>query len=247
MIRFLLIFVCAWFNLVLCSGQPLVMAKHDGFTSYYDLYRCNPALVVWHLAYKDFSGAQKPKSRRFKTDTKLPPPRVKDSDLTKTGFVRGHLCPAADRDSDRGLLKETYLTSNMTPQTMVCNSGAWRMLEDTCRVIAKSHGELIVGAGCLYPDENLGVLKVGRIWVPCAFYRIARCTVHPSEIWAWIVQNSQTDSRPVRVSVSVLEKVLQAYPDTASASVTISCAYKQNCHDSGTQVISLLKVHRLID
>ena len=86
-------------------AQPIVQITHMSYDSYYDLSAFNPAVVVWYLDFEDFKGNLKPSTRRFKTDTKLPLPRVKDSDLKGTGYVRGHLCPAGDRDTRKDLLK----------------------------------------------------------------------------------------------------------------------------------------------
>ena len=190
------------------SAQPLVLAHHDAFDSYYDLNTKCPALVVWTLSYKDFQGALKPTSRHFKTDTQLPPPRVKDKHLKGSGYVRGHLCPAADRDTDKALLKQTYLTSNMAPMTMVCNSGPWKAVEDTIRHIAKTHHTVLTAAGTIFTDSILGVHTVENISVPAAFFRVARCTAHPTEIWIWLVQNSQSGSQPVRIGTNELQDVL---------------------------------------
>lgn len=233
------LFVCLIVFLLLsltASAQPLVMAKHDGYCSYYDLYRHCPAVVVWSLTAADCAGRLKPTSRRFKTDTKLPTPRVKDSDLKGSGYVRGHLCPAGDRDSNKGLLKETYLTSNMAPQTMVCNSGPWKQLEDTCRVLARAHGKMKIAAGCIFADPQLGTAKIKNIWVPVAFFRIARCSAHPTEIWCWIVQNSWSTSHPVRVGTNELQHVLHGYPETTAAGST-----------NYGSVVSVLKMENLID
>ena len=65
-------------------AQPLVQIKHESYDSYYDLSAYNPAVVVWYLDLEDFKGNLKPTTRRFKTDTRLPRPRVKDSDLRRT-------------------------------------------------------------------------------------------------------------------------------------------------------------------
>lgn len=207
------------------NAQPLVKTTHKAYDSYYDLATRNPAVVVWHLDSEDFKGSLKPSSRRFKADTQLPPPRVKDKDLKGSGYVRGHLCPAGDRDTDKGMLKETYLTSNMSPMTMVCNSGAWKIVEDSCRILAKRHGKLIVAAGTIYLDDSLGVHKVNGISVPAAFFRVVRCTTHPEHEWVWLVQNSWGSSKPVRIDVHELKRVLQ--PRLA--------------------VVSILKYHGLID
>lgn len=199
------------------EAQPLVKTTHKAYDSYYDLATRNPAIVVWHLDFEDFKGNLKPSSRRFKTDTQLPPPRVKDKDLKGSGYVRGHLCPAGDRDTDKGMLKETYLTSNMTPMTMVCNSGAWKIVEDSCRILAKRHGKLIAAAGTIFLDDSLGVHKVNGISVPAAFFRVVRCTTHPDHVWVWLVQNSWGASKPVRIDIRQLERVLQ--PRLAAVSI----------------------------
>lgn len=196
-------------GLLIClNAQPLVLSSHKAYDSYYDLSTRNPAVVVWNLTFEDFKGNLKPSSRRFKADTQLPPPRVKDKDLKGSGYVRGHLCPAGDRDTDKSLLKETYLTSNMTPMTMVCNSGSWKIVEDSCRTLAKRHGRLIVAAGTIFLDDSLGVHKVNGISVPAAFFKIARCTTHPEHRWIWLVQNSRSETKPVRISCAVLEQVI---------------------------------------
>lgn len=157
--RDLVLFILALIGFaILClKGQAqtlgLVVAKHDAFVSYYDSNTECPALVTYELAQQDFAGTSKVGSRRFKMDTKLPRPRVKDSDYQNTGFVRGHLCSAADRDSRKDLLKETYLTSNLVPMTMVCNSGPWRVVEDACRSHAKQGHVLKVARGVLFRDD----------------------------------------------------------------------------------------------
>ena len=154
MISAMLFLVC-----VKCQAQdfPFIKIKHDSFVSYYDTQTHNPALVVYQLEYSHFSGHAKVGNRHFKIDTQLPRPRVKDSDYTGTGYVRGHLCSAGDRDSDKAWLKETYYTSNLVPMTMVCNSGAWKVIEDSCRLLATRGHRLLIARGPLY-DHTVHVL-----------------------------------------------------------------------------------------
>lgn len=191
-----------------CVSQPLILVRHDAFVSYYDCSILNPACVVWVLTPEAFQGNMKPTTRHFKTDTQLPTPRVKDSDLKGTGYVRGHLCPAGDRDSDKGLLKQTYLTSNLSPMTMVCNSGPWKAVEDSCRMLTVSHGRLLIAAGPIF--MNCDTIFSGRkqILVPSKFWKMAKCLNHPDEIWIWIVQNSSSWSAPVRAAKKDLDFVL---------------------------------------
>lgn len=158
---------------------PLVRAQHDSFVSYYDIEKHNPALVVYPLEFSHFAGNVKVGNRHFKMDTQLPRPRVKDSDYSNTGYVRGHLCSAGDRDSDKSWLKETYLTSNMVPMTMVCNSGQFKALEDSCRAMAMHGHRLLIGRAPMYKDIPMCLEHVSQnrfcITVPEAFFCVAMC------------------------------------------------------------------------
>lgn len=202
-----IIILCAAYTLQSVS-QPLVLVRHDAFVSYYDTNTHNPACVVWVLSPSAFSGNLKPTTRHFKTDTKLPVPRVQDKDFKGTGYVRGHLCPAGDRDSNKKLLKETYLTSNLCPMTMVCNSGPWKAVEDSCRALALSHGDLLISSGPLF--MNCDTLANGRkkILVPSAFWKMAICLNHPDESWIWIVENTPYLTPVRKAARKELENVL---------------------------------------
>lgn len=171
------------------QGVPLVKATHDSFVSYYDIQTHNPALVVYQLEYSHFAGVLKPSGRHFKMDTQLPRPRVKDGDYTNSGFVRGHLCSAADRDSKKSWLKETYLTSNLVPMTMVCNSGRWKAIEDSCRSLATHGHRLRVGRLPLY-DHLQDVIHTGvatkfYIEIPDGFACVAMCLDCDLRFFEW--------------------------------------------------------------
>lgn len=192
----------------ICRAQPLLIVHHDAFDSYYDVATRNPACVTWILEPADFAGNYKPSTRHFKVDTQLPPPRVTDKDFRGSGYVRGHLCPAADRDSNKKLLKQTYLTSNVCPMTMNCNSGPWKILEDSCRALALSHGKLLIAAGPVFMNCNTTPCGRTRLIVPDGFYRIAKCLVHSGEQWYWYVPNTFALSKPVRLDRVQMIRVL---------------------------------------
>ena len=166
--------------------STLYRVKHDAFVSYYDTQLLQPVFVYYELEWPQFAGSVKVGSHRFKVDTKLPRPRVKDSDYQNTGYVRGHLCSAADRDSRKDLLKETYLTSNLVPMTMVCNSGKFKQMEDSCRALAISGHHLKIARGGLFKARSGALQNVIReqillrntrsaILVPDAFFCFTTC------------------------------------------------------------------------
>lgn len=166
---------------VIACGQsvPIVRVQHDSYVSYYDIEKHNPLMVCYVLEYSHFAGSYKVKGRHFKADTKLPRPRVMDKDYANSGYVRGHLVSAGDRDSDKAWLKETYLTSNLVPMSMVCNSGPWKVIEDSCRLLAMQGHRLQICRGPLYDryrhDQDLCNTCRVRITIPAGFFSFARC------------------------------------------------------------------------
>lgn len=89
----------------------------------------------------------------------------------RSGFDRGHLCPAGDRRFSEYAYKETFYTSNISPQRNDFNAGVWNRLEQQVRYWCKKYGDLYIVAG--------GVLKSGLeeigdedVDVPDAFYKI---------------------------------------------------------------------------
>ena len=196
------------FCVMQCHAQPspLVVAKHDRFTSYYDLERHNPAMVVYQLEARHFAGSYRVSGRHFKADTKLPRPRVLDRDYSGTGYVRGHLCSAGDSDSDKAWLKETYLTSNLVPMTLYCNSGPFKAIEDSCRALALQGHVLLLARGPLYYSLSGQVDNVIRaaasVTIPDGFFCYSKCK-SCGQCFSWWCRNSGTKG---------LESVLRDLP-----------------------------------
>lgn len=88
-----------------------------------------------------------------------------------SGYDRGHLCPAADREFDEKLYVETFLTSNISPQNHEFNSGIWNRLEQKVRYWAEKYdGVFVVTGGVLKGDmETIGDERVA---VPNQFYKV---------------------------------------------------------------------------
>ncbi|MDP5157817.1 MAG: DNA/RNA non-specific endonuclease [Flaviramulus sp.] len=89
----------------------------------------------------------------------------------KSGFDRGHLCPAGDRRYSQLAHDETFLTSNISPQKHDFNSGIWNTLEQKVRYWAsKYNGVYVVTGGVL--KGNMKTIGVERVAVPNQFFKI---------------------------------------------------------------------------
>lgn len=85
----------------------------------------------------------------FQPDTSLPPGwyRVTPNDYTGSGFDRGHLVPAADRNRRREDSAAVFLMTNIFPQAQDNNQGPWNDLEMYSRELVHQGKELYIMAG----------------------------------------------------------------------------------------------------
>lgn len=144
------------------------------FSSYHVTYDYSlnvPVYVTWSVSTSDLGRVKRKASWTFKQDRRVPTPRAKSSDYTRTGYQRGHMCPAADRSASASLMKETFTMSNICPQLPALNTGAWSAMEARTRAIARSRGGVVVRCAPLF--FACDTIRIGKhsIAVPHAFIR----------------------------------------------------------------------------
>jgi endonuclease G len=140
-----------------------------------------PLWVSYHLTKAYLAaGTEKRKNYKFLPDPDLSPgERATNKDYSKSGYDKGHMCPAADESRNPTTMKECFYLSNMCPQWPQLNRHPWEQLEVKIRALTVKYGEVwvIVGPvfekdsrkGTFKPEEELGP---DHIWVPWGFYKI---------------------------------------------------------------------------
>ncbi len=106
---------------------------------------------------------------------------------TGSGFDRGHLVPAADRNRTPQDSAAVFLMSNIVPQAPDNNRGPWEALESYCRRLALSGRELYIvagpagvgGAGSKGDAETIGQ---GQIVVPAELWKIVVVSDQPGAL-----------------------------------------------------------------
>jgi endonuclease G, mitochondrial len=89
----------------------------------------------------------------------------------RSGYDKGHLCPAGDRGFSKAAFDETFYTSNISPQLHDFNSGIWNTLEQKTRYWAgKYDGIYVITGGVLC--NNLEQIGFEDVAVPDYFYKI---------------------------------------------------------------------------
>lgn len=125
--------------------------------------------VAWRITASNLGDAER--QNDFRIDTRLPKDfnRIKPTDYTGSGFDRGHLCPSADRAGSAEANSETFLMTNMVPQTPDLNRNVWERLESYSRdLVRRGKVDLYVIAG-VYGEK--GRLKK-KVAVPTNVWKI---------------------------------------------------------------------------
>ena len=135
------------------------------------------------------------RSNKFKVDQKVATGSAKSSDYTKSGYDRGHLCPAADMDFDPIAMEESFLMSNISPQAPDFNRGIWKELETEVRNWAKKERKIYVVTGPVFKD-NKGTIGTGKVLVPGYFFKIIYKETGEPKIIAFVFPNRKSD-RPL--------------------------------------------------
>jgi endonuclease G, mitochondrial len=151
------------------SNKEIV--RHSAFIlSYQEEYEL--ASWVLHRLVKEAAYGHEGRSNEF-----LPDPLVKSGstvtqDYSRSGYDRGHLCPAGDFRHDKALEDETFYMSNMSPQMPDFNRGIWSDLENKARSWVKKRGELIILTGPILKKGLPTIGRMNKIAVPEKFYKI---------------------------------------------------------------------------
>ena len=185
-----LILMSAWGCCFAQTKQHHINLVNSTYSVVYDPVQGVPLRVSWRLRPSDFAVTRKRVTKNFKQDGRCPKPRIKDADYRNTGYMRGHLCPAADRTQTKAMMKETFLMSNVAPMTPQLNCGAWATIESQTRKMAFKYDSVDVLVGPVFTGADLLHIAKGRVHVPSLFFRKETKAQIDSLIAYWLVSQS---------------------------------------------------------
>ena len=181
------------------SSNAFVVLTNRTYIAGYDILNRNPAWVAYKLHWPNSFVAPKRPSR-FRKDKRLQGIPTHD-DYTNTGYDRGHLAPSYGVAVcyGKGGQRETFLMSNVAPQTPGMNRGPWRLLEETAIKVWTVTNTVWVVTGPIYgPDPD--VLPVGSK-VPESFFKV-------------FVRQGSTNIPPEAIGFIVPQRVMMKDPYT---------------------------------
>lgn len=112
------------------------------------------------------------RTNRFFVEKRLPPgASAQLSDYKKSGFDRGHMSPAGDRASKKGMA-ESFSLANIVPQDPSNNRRIWARIEEAVRRLTEQSGEAFVVTGPLFSGRQLQTIGESRVFVPTQLYKV---------------------------------------------------------------------------
>ena len=125
--------------------------------------------VYYELGSANLTGKASRKND-FRVDPKISRWSATPDDYKRSGYDRGHLCPAADMSFNAKAMSETFYMSNMSPQVPMFNRGIWKELEEHVRNRARKE-KLYVVTGPIF-KSNKGAIGKGKVTVPGYYYKL---------------------------------------------------------------------------
>jgi endonuclease G len=115
------------------------------------------------------------RTNHFQHDARLDKnSRAELRDYSNSGFDKGHMAPAADMVTDKEM-DESFLLSNMTPQSSKLNEQKWRLMEAYVRSKAANNTYIITGA---YYSVKLKTIGDNHVPIPSGYYK---CAFYPTK------------------------------------------------------------------
>lgn len=145
------------------------LVRHVFFTLSFNKQHKQANWVYYSLGSESRTANVK-RTNNFREDPKVGSGSAKSSDYTKSGYDRGHLCPAGDMTQSVEAMSETFYMSNISPQFPSFNRGIWKLLEEQVRKWGKRE-QIYVVTGPVFEDDK-GEIGVNRVTIPGYFYKV---------------------------------------------------------------------------
>jgi len=146
------------------------IVKHEFYTLSYSDKHEQAEWVAYELKKEQlsYSNFERP---YFIDDPEVETGSADWKNYIRSGYDRGHLCPAGDRRFSLKAFNETFYTSNISPQKNDFNAGVWNRLEQKTRYWARKYDGLYVVTGGVLQGK---LISIGSedVSVPNYFYKI---------------------------------------------------------------------------
>jgi len=190
------------------SSRDITIECHTAYIVGYDTKAKIPAWTSYTLTPAHAMGCL-PRVNGFAADLSLPPEvRSTPQDYVGSGYDKGHNVNDGDMSWNPQVQNESFLMSNMSPQTPATNRGIFKELETTIRAWSYVNNvDYTIYTGNIY-DLNDPSIGTHRVIVPVFLYKIV-INDSTKEVQAYVISNIKqdqgTDLKPLLKNVLTIE------------------------------------------
>ncbi|MCC8071517.1 MAG: DNA/RNA non-specific endonuclease [Bacteroidales bacterium] len=228
-------------ELMAVKTNPLLeeqLVRYKGMDVSFNPYLHIPNWVAWELTAEEAQGTE-PRSNQFACDPNVEScPQSKD--YSYSGYDRGHMAPAGDMKWSQDAMKETFYMTNICPQEHTLNTGAWKSLEEKCRVWAQADSAIIIIAGPVLANQDDVKERIGSIGVgvPKSFFKVILSPyANPPRAIAFIMENGRVEGG-IQQAVTTVDNVealtghdfFSALPDSIEDVIESHSSWNQWTH-----------------
>lgn len=188
-------------------GRADTIIDRPGYALGYIEYHEQPAWVVYRLTKQQALTKAAKRGNEFKEDPEVPTGSATLADYRRSGFDRGHLCPAADMAYSMKTMSDSFFMSNMSPQRPKFNRGVWKDLEAQVRDFAITEQDVYIVTGPVLPKTKIVTIGSNKVTVPTHYYKVVYDRTPPEKMIGFILPNDGSD-RPLQdfaVTVDAVE------------------------------------------
>ena len=187
--------------------NPSLLLYREGYTASYNPETRTPNWVAWHLTASHTDGPVKRNGISFQADQDIPEPRVDTYDYMRSGYDRGHMCPAGDNHWNQKAMEQSFLMTNVCPQAPALNSGLWNTIEKQCRIWAEQYGDVYIVCGPIYFNQKHKTIGKNKVQVPEAFFKVILCLRNKPKAIGFICRNASAKGRKKNDYVNSIAEV----------------------------------------
>ena len=159
------------------TAQGAQLLRRKAYVCSFNHNTLMPDWVAWKLTAEHAEGSVSRKGVKFHPDGDVPEKyQVTTYDYMRSGYDRGHMCPAGDNKWDAAAMDQCFLMTNMCPQDHGLNIGDWNEMEMQCRRWARQYGEVYIVCGpILFRQRHATIGQKHKVTVPEAFFKVVLC------------------------------------------------------------------------
>ncbi|MCM1164142.1 MAG: DNA/RNA non-specific endonuclease [Muribaculaceae bacterium] len=212
-------------------GTPEVKKRYKGMDLSFNPRAHIPNWVAWELTDEETRG-KAPRTNKFAADETVEG-CAETWDYAYSGYDRGHMAPAGDMKWDSEAMAQTFLLTNICPQSKALNTGAWRTLEEKCRVWARKMGKLYIVCGPVIDGKPIEYIGDSKVYVPGKFFK---AIIAPDQRMGigFIMPNAKVKGgmQPCAVTIDSIESLtghdlFPSLPDDLETDIESQCNFNR--------------------